>query len=61
MFEGSAQKQSMDALTVTTKKSCVVDSNLFQSLYSSAVAETVTALCLSTFTKKRISGLKQKK
>ena len=51
-FSGSSQKQSTDAITATKKINRVNVNCLFQSLYSSTVAETV---------KKDVSDIKQKK
>ena len=51
----------MDALTATKYKSRVDDSCLFQSLYSSKVAETIITLRFPSFTKKGVSNIKQKK
>ena len=42
-------------------KSRVDDSCQFQSLYSRKVAETIIVLLLPLFTKKGVSGIKQKK
>ena len=47
--------------TQQNKKNRAEDSSLFQSLYSRKVVETIIALHLTSFTKKGISGVKQKK
>ena len=51
----------MNALTATTQKIHADNNCLFQSLYFHEFAETIIALHLPLFTKKGVSGLKQKK